>query len=236
MDVFETSRQRVKLPLPSSLEGVGLLTAFSRFIELYFLGDRFRCNPFKNWVMDLIQGVMRDNSEGKKFGQVFTYRQIKSVLTNTISTTDSPLRKFCAASISYYLRQGGMTEKVSKIFTVEDFVKEFFEFQAEVWKKADTKGSRYDKTIGLRSDPRIRKEETQRCGESYCSDCITEMEGEEDLGDEAGFPICFFHVHEKDDKCASAANYNSDCLSGEALRNKFDRQEMQRNYGEDYLW
>lgn len=175
--------------------------------------------------MDKIQGIMRDDSEGKKLGKILTYRQIKRILSLTISTKDSPLRKFCAACVSHYLREGGFAEKVTNIFKLDGFAKEYVSFQAELWEDEKT-GDRYTKTLGLRSDPRIRKEATSNCRESYCRDCMAEMESKECLGDEAGFPTCFFHVHDKDEKCQSAPNYNSDCLSAAALMEKWRNEGL----------
>lgn len=157
--------------------------------------------------MDRLQD--RFLNQGGNTNTIPSFSQIKRILDNTLSASDSPIRKFCATSISHFLRRGGAVERVSGIFRIEGFLKEFVAFQNEVC-RAQSRRECGASAIGLGSNPYVRKY-PREMDECSCCDCDWAEHRGRWLEDEAGFPICFFHVHGKEDEvCMTRANFHDD--------------------------
>jgi hypothetical protein len=159
----------------------------SQYIELYILSDMLQCGGLKNMVMDLIQDCLK--SMDGSAGGTLSSPQIERIFGNTSTSKNSPLRKFCAALVSFNISTGQAIEDIEEIFAVKGFAKEYSNFRQEwreIYEQAGSEGF-----AGLVDDPRERG--------------IFEAERMGDVVD-AGFEGCFFHVHGKGDQCGGSTN------------------------------
>jgi hypothetical protein len=67
----------------------------NQFISLYIFADKIKCDKLKNFTMDRIQDRLHES------GSFLTIRQMAHIFENAASATVSPLRIFCAASMSH---------------------------------------------------------------------------------------------------------------------------------------
>ena len=107
-----------------------------------------------------------------------------------MSSKDAPIRKFCAELVAFWLRRKGAPEKVTEAFNIEGFSTDFV--------KVEQSPNQEDCYIGnvqyICDDPRRRGEREQ-----------WSKEVDEELS--SGYPICYFHVHQKQEgKCSSGSN------------------------------
>lgn len=180
-------------------------------IDVYLFADQVRCNGLKNHIMDKIQDELFEEELFDDMGdrvcptKKLSTQNIRKVFENTLSTKDTPIRKFCAALIAFWIFNNGSPEKVQGAFAVDGFLKEFGDFQRELntdifWA---TYGACCGRPTGIRTkdDPRIRGQ-----NDTFQFDCVFKV----------GYPVCHFHVHKKGENCESVvhpkANRRCNCM------------------------
>ncbi|KAF8858674.1 hypothetical protein BDZ45DRAFT_389717 [Acephala macrosclerotiorum] len=174
----------------------------NQLVDTYLLADRFMSRSLKNYAMDTIQNLMYNQARRYCIHHNSCIRLlpaacVKKVFENTLSSKESPIRKFCAALASHWLVNYGSEENVEGFFTIKGFLKEFASYQSSAKYNVYSLDEMFDSTSPcLIDDPRIRGRYY-----SYKWDRDERMVGHE---------LCFFHVHEKGDECTSRANYEYD--------------------------
>jgi hypothetical protein len=114
----------------------------TELMSLYLLADRFSCNFFKNYIMDLLQ----DHLLSKDL--LLKAEEITRIWKETKSTAKTPIRKFCVALMSFEVFRGtGLVEEVMMLHEEnKGLIEEYIRWQMEM-KDIRTKTT---------DDPRVR--------------------------------------------------------------------------------
>ncbi|CZR63579.1 uncharacterized protein PAC_13476 [Phialocephala subalpina] len=171
----------------------------SHLVDTYLFADRVMSRSLKNYAMDTLQDLMYNQARGycmhhNSSIKLLPAACVKKVFENTLSSKESPIRTFCAALASHWLVNYGSEEKVEAFFAIKGFLKEFADYQSSAKTNVYSIDEMWDSDFPcLVDDPRIRGRYF-----SYQWD-----DDERHVGHE----VCFFHVHDKGEKCASKTNY-----------------------------
>lgn len=162
--------------------------------QVYILGDRFMCAGLKDHVMDKIQDVMQHIHCAH--GCLVPVETARKIFENTLSSTDAPIRLYCAALVSLWVVSGRAHDEVEEFFKIQGFLKEFVAYQASALKTA----SEFDRfnMVGSADIRHSLTDDPRRRGyySAFAFDDVHEV----------GHRICFFHSHDPNVKCTSKTN------------------------------
>lgn len=144
----------------------------SDLVMLYIFCDKFQCNELKNLAMDHLQDSLKQKD-------CFLSRPaIQVIFNNTTSMEFEPLRRYCAAELSFRIvrTELDIAHWVTFLGEVGDLLFQYMRFDQSEGKKRLCG----DNTSLLGIDPRVRISGRTR-----------------------GFTLCHFHVHAAGEQCNS---------------------------------
>ncbi|KAH6691177.1 hypothetical protein BKA61DRAFT_663270 [Leptodontidium sp. MPI-SDFR-AT-0119] len=144
----------------------------SELVGLYIFADRYRCaNRLKNNVMDALQDKMATQRQLH-----LSQETMERIFDSTTSTKEAPIRKFCAALMTFALFKSETvtTESLQDIqVNIPELHLACLNYQREV-----SHCKSYGTPMDIESDPRKRGGDNRR-----------------------GFGECYFHIHTTERAC-----------------------------------